>query len=466
MRTWCLLILSMVGLWGAPINISAAEASHRRVFIIPIRQDIEPPLVYIVRRGVKEAMEAKADLIVLDMETNGGRISTTEEIIKILDNFKGETVTYVHNHAFSAGAFIAVDTQKIYMAPQSVIGAAAPIMLTSGGEVQDLPSTYEAKMNSAVRALVRTCAQKNGYNVDVVEAMIDKNKELTIDGQVLTKKGEILTLTDTEAAKEYGKPPKPLLSSGTVKSMDDLLEELGYAGAEQTSITPKGVETLASWLNAIGPVLLIIGMVGLYIEFKTPGVILPGAIAALAFVLYFLGGYIAGLSGMEWIIVFVIGLALILSELFLHPGTILPGVIGLILVVISLIMAGVDMYPGTPMLPSLPQLTLPLENLGIAVGSSIVIGLILARFLPHTPIYRTLVSQSASGVGTEKEFQEQQAAHVGQIGVAISNLRPGGKARFGEQVLDVITQGEMIAKGQPVRVLRYSGAEAVVELAS
>jgi len=466
MRTWCLLILSMVGLWGAPINISAAEASHRRVFIIPIRQDIEPPLVYIVRRGVKEAMEAKADLIVLDMETNGGRISTTEEIIKILDNFKGETVTYVHNHAFSAGAFIAVDTQKIYMAPQSVIGAAAPIMLTSGGEVQDLPSTYEAKMNSAVRALVRTCAQKNGYNVDVVEAMIDKNKELTIDGQVLTKKGEILTLTDTEAAKEYGKPPKPLLSSGTVKSMDDLLEELGYAGAEQTSITPKGVETLASWLNAIGPVLLIIGMIGLYIEFKTPGVILPGAIAALAFVLYFLGGYIAGLSGMEWIIVFVIGLALILSELFLHPGTILPGVIGLILVVISLIMAGVDMYPGTPMLPSLPQLTLPLENLGIAVGSSIVIGLILARFLPHTPIYRTLVSQSASGVGTEKEFQEQQAAHVGQIGVAISNLRPGGKARFGEQVLDVITQGEMIAKGQPVRVLRYSGAEAVVELAS
>jgi membrane-bound serine protease (ClpP class) len=371
----------------------------------------------------------------------------------------------VHNHAFSAGAFIAVDTQKIYMAPQSVIGAAAPIMLTSSGEVQDLPSTYEAKMNSAVRALVRTCAQKNGYNVDVVEAMIDKNKELTIDGQVLTKKGEILTLTDTEAAKEYGKPPKPLLSSGTVKSMDDLLEELGYAGAEQTSITPKGVETLASWLNAIGPVLLIIGMIGLYIEFKTPGVIVPGAIAALAFVLYFLGGYIAGLSGMEWIIVFVIGLALILSELFLHPGTILPGVIGLVLVVIALIMAGVDMYPGTPMLPSMPQLTLPLENLGIAVGSSIVIALILARFLPHTPIYRTLVSQSASGVATEKEFQEQQAAHVGQIGVAVSNLRPGGKARFGEQVFDVITQGEMIARGQPVRVLRYSGAEAVVELA-
>ncbi len=465
MRTWCLLILSLVGLWGAPSNVSAAEVSHRRVFIIPIRQDIEPPLVYIVRRGVKEAMEAKADLIVLDMDTNGGRISTTEEIIKILDNFKGETATYVHDHAFSAGAFIAVATQKIYMSPQSVIGAAAPIMIAPGGQVQDLPSTYEAKMNSAVRALVRTSAQKNGYNIDVIEAMIDKNKELVIDGETLNKKGEILTLTNTEAEKKYGKPPKPLISSGTVNSMDDLLEELGYAGAQQTVIAPKGLETLASWLNAIGPLLLIIGMIGLYIEFKTPGVILPGAIAALAFVLFFLGGYIAGLSGMEWIIVFVIGLALILSELFLHPGTILPGVIGLILIVIALVMAMVDIYPGTPMLPSLPQLKWPLENLVIALVSSVIIAIILARFLPHTPIYRTLVSQGVSGGTVEKELQQQQAAHIGQIGAAISNLRPGGKARFGEQVIDVITQGEMIAKGQPVRILRYSGAEAVVELA-
>src|SRR5437867_2820865 len=209
-----------------------------------------PPLVYLVRRGVKEAMEAKADLLVLDMQTNGGRVDTTREIISILDQFKGDTVTYVNKDAFSAGAFIAVATKHIYMAPGSVIGAAAPVMFSPGGEMEKVPDTYEKKMTSAVRAMVRTSAEKNGYNVAVVEAMIDKTKGLTIDGQVIAKEGEILTLTNTEAEKKYGKPPKPLLSSGTVPTLADLLEKLGYGHAERHDLRPTGVEKLASWLVA------------------------------------------------------------------------------------------------------------------------------------------------------------------------------------------------------------------------
>src|SRR6266850_3765664 len=209
---------------------SKKEASSKKVYILPIREDIMPPLVYLVRRGVKEAMEAKADLLILDMDTNGGRVDTTREIIGILNQFKGDTVTFVNKDAFSAGAFISVATRKIYMAPSSVIGAAAPIMLSPGGEgVEKMSDTYEKKMTSAVRALVRTSAEKNGYNIAVVEAMIDKSKGLTIDGQIIIKEGEILTLTNTEAEKNYGKPPKPLLSSGTIESMDELLKKLGYA---------------------------------------------------------------------------------------------------------------------------------------------------------------------------------------------------------------------------------------------
>src|SRR4051794_34695127 len=267
MRNWCLLILCLFGLLGAPANSCSAETSTRRVFIIPIRDDIEPPLVYLVRRGVKEAMDAKADLIILDMKTNGGRIDVTEEIIEILKKFQGEIVTYVNDRAFSAGAFISVSTQKIYMAPESVIGAAAPIIMSSDGSgVKDLPSTVEAKMNSGVRALVRREAHRNGYNIDVIEAMIDKNKELVIDGKTLNKKGEILTLTNTEAEEEYGNPPKPLISSGTMGSMDALLEELGYANAQRTVIKITGAEKLGSWINAISPVLLMIGIIGIYIE--------------------------------------------------------------------------------------------------------------------------------------------------------------------------------------------------------
>src|SRR5438270_8210518 len=102
-----------------------AGSGQRRVYVLPIRDDIMPPLVFLVRRGVKEAMEAKADLLVLDMDTNGGRVDVTLNIIEILNKFKGQTVTYVDRKAFSAGAYISFATQKIFMAPQSVIGAAA-----------------------------------------------------------------------------------------------------------------------------------------------------------------------------------------------------------------------------------------------------------------------------------------------------------------------------------------------------
>jgi len=463
MRNWLALIISLLGLLWVQTPLPAAQSSVR-VFVIPIRDNIEPPLVYLVRRGVKEAMEAKADLIVFDMKTNGGRIDVTEEIIKIIENFKGKTLTYVNDRAFSAGAFISVATQKIYMAPESVIGAAAPIMMSpGGGGVQDMPSTVEAKMTSAVRALVRSVAEKNGYNTDVVEAMIDKNKELVIDGKTLNKKGDILTLTDTEAAQKYGNPPKPLLSSGTVDTLDALLDKLGYGDAQRTVITPTGAEKVGTWINAVSPLLMIIGIIGIYIEIKTPGVILPGVVAVLAFLLYFLGGYVAGLSGMEWVVVFVVGLALVISELFVHPGTILPGIAGIILILVALVMAMVDMYPGTPAMPTLPQMRLPLENLMIALISSLVIMALLARILPKTSIYRTLVSQSASGVASVMEKEQQQTSRIGQTGLAISNLRPGGKAQFGNDILDVITQGEMISKGQPVRIIGNTGTDAIVE---
>src|SRR5690349_11570478 len=117
MRKWLTLIFGLMAFAAGPTALPAAEGL-KRVYIIPIREDIFPPLVYIVRRGVKEAMDAKADLIVLDMKTNGGRLDTTDEIIEILGNFKGDTVTYVNDRAFSAGAFISVATKRIYMKPQ------------------------------------------------------------------------------------------------------------------------------------------------------------------------------------------------------------------------------------------------------------------------------------------------------------------------------------------------------------
>src|SRR5437588_61362 len=387
-RSAAFLLATISSLCGFDLRGSETDGSgQRKVYVLPVRDDIMPPLVYLVRRGVKEAMEAKADLLVLDMDTNGGRVDVTEEIIEILNNFKGQTATFVNKKAFSAGAFISVATQKIFVAPLSVIGAAAPIMMVPGGTPQDMPETMQAKMNSALRALVRTSAEKNGYNIEVVEAMIDKSKELKIDGRVLNEKGQILTLTNTEAEREYGEPPKPLLSSGTVETIEELLQKLGYVDAARVDIKPTGVERLATWINMISPLLLIIGIAGIYLEFKTPGFGLPGIIGIVAFALYFFGGYIAGLSGLEWIAVFLLGLALVGLELFVFPGTV-------------------------------------------------------------------------------AELEQKQKSRIGQVGVAISSLRPGGKAQFGDEILDVISQGDMIDKGQRVKIIGHSSTEAVVEAAS
>ena len=470
MRTWIALLLSLFFLRGAETALPETALpetapSKRTVYILPIRDDIMTPMVYLVRRGVKEAMDAKADLLLIDMDTNGGRVDSTEQIIEILKNFKGRTATYVNRKAFSAGAFISVATQKIHMAPQSVIGAAAPIMLSpGGGGVEKMPETVEVKMTSALSALVRTSAEKNGHNVDVVQAMIDKSKELRVDGKVLNEKGQILTLTDVQAAKEYGDPPRPLLSAGTVESLDALLQQLGFAGASRHYIEPTGVEKLGTWLNAISPLLLIVGIIGVYIEFKTPGFGLPGIVGIVSFALYFLGGYVAGLSGAEWVVVFLLGLALVAVEMFVYPGTIAIGLAGAGLMMAAIIMAMVDMYPGMPSVPSIPQLQFPIQQLAIAMFGGAVAIWLLSRWLPKTSVYHALVSRSASGVQSGRLLQADQSSQLGQIGVAVSQLRPGGKAQFGDRILDVISQGDLVTKGTRVRIIGFSGTEALVEV--
>lgn len=475
MKACLALFLFLATLAGAVQGASTENPDDQKsVVIVPIRDDIAPPLVYLVRRGVKQAIEEKADLLVLDMKTNGGRLDTTEEIIEIVGQFKGLTVTYVNDRAFSAGAFIAAGTDKIYMAPQSVIGAAAPIMMAPGGSVEAVPETLEVKTKSAVRALVRRTAEKHGHNPEVFEAMIDRNKQLVIDGEVINEKDDILTLTDTEASKTYGNPPKPLLSAGTVASLDTLLAQLGYANAKSIPIEPTGAEKLATWINAISPLLLMVGVVGLYIEFKTPGFGLPGIVAIVAFALYFTGSYIAGFSGYEWMLVFLLGVVLLALEFFLFPGTVFLGIGGALLMVIAIVMALIDLYPGIPQSPggvSWPQFTGPTRDsvghamrvLLIAVAGTALGVWLASRLLPKTSVYGALVSRGASGAATTAAYANEASTNIGLVGVTVSPLRPGGKAQFGEKILDVMSQGEMIDKGRAVRIIAFSSGDAIVE---
>ena len=491
MRTW-LTPIAALALAAAPAPLGQAQeqeaesaaplgeaAAQKKVYVVPVRDDIMPPILYVIRRGVKEAMAAEADCLILDMETNGGRVDITEEIFDIIGKFPGLTVTYVNKDAYSAGAFIAVATEKIYMAPQSVIGAAAPIMMSPTGGVSEMPSTMEVKMNSAIRAKIRTQAEKNGYAVDVVEAMVDKTKKLERDGKIICEEGDILTLTNLEAEAKYGEAKTRLLSSGTVESIDALIIELGYDGAQRVDVAPLGVEELGTWINAISPILLLIGIIGLYIEFKTAGFGVFGAVGIAALVLYFFGGYVSGMAGIEWVGIFVVGVALVAVELFLLPGTIFIGLIGVVCMFVALVMGMTDLYPNMPWFPAgegeggvvpqvegidfdPPDFSRPIRDLLIAFALSVPIIWALARYLPHTALFAAFTSSAASGVESVAAVAAELESRLGQTGTSTTPLNPGGKAMFGDALCNIITQGEMIAAGTPVKVIGHRGSDLLV----
>lgn len=437
--------------------------SITNVYVIPVKDVIDKPITYIIRRGVKEAMAADADLIILDVDTPGGRVDITEDIIDIIEKFDGPVVTYVNRNAASAGAFISVATERIYMHTRGTIGAAAPVM--GGG--QEIPETMNEKVKSFLTAKIRNLAESNGHNPDVIEAMIRMESELVIDGEVICPEGQLLSLGAKDAERAYGDPPQYLLSSGTVSDMDELLEKLGAKGVKPVEVEVTGAEQLAGWINAIAPILMMIGIAGLYIEYKTPGFGVFGTIGIVAFLIYFFGGYVAGMSGIEWLVIFFFGVVLIAVELFVFPGTVFIGLGGIALILISLVMAGVDMYPDMPVVPNFDtvgdSLHQSMQNMFVGFLGGILVCWGLSKWLPHTPYYGLMVSQSVSGATSVAAIEEEKASRVGEVGETISQLRPGGKARFDDDILDVISTGEIVEAGERVKIVSHSGSDPVVE---
>ncbi len=273
----------------------------------------------------------------------------------------------------------------------------------------------------------------------------------------------LLTLTASEAAKLYN--DKPLLATGIADSLEDMIKSAGLTGPVKT-IEPSGFEQVAFWITALAPIFLLGGMLGAYIEFKSPGFGLPGILSVCCFTVFFTGHFLAGLAGWEVVVVFVIGLLLVLGELLLHPGTVIPGVAGALLMVGALIWAMIDRYPGEPFLPTSAMLNRPLVNLGIAVLLAIVAGIWLAKILPRTSLYHHIVLENAvHGSPAHATMANLSPVQLGQSGTAQSILRPAGKAEFGGHTVDVITQGDFIDPGTAVRIVALDGLRVVVEKA-
>jgi membrane-bound serine protease (ClpP class) len=440
-----------------------AEVIHKGdIVVVPMSGEIAPSLATFVRRAEKAAESAGASTIIFEMNTYGGRLDSAEEITNALNRATIPTYTYVNSNAGSAGALIALATKHIYMAPVSAIGAAAPVLPTG----QDLPITEREKTISYWSALVRGSAQRNEHNPDIGEAFMNKDKEVKIGDRIVHPKGTLLTLNAQESIEKIN--GKPLLADGIADSVEDVVRKAGLKGNIVT-INPTGFEQLALWITALAPLLLLGGIIGAYLEFKIPGATLPGIISGICFALFFLGHYLAGLAGWEVVALFILGLALVIIEiLFFAHSTIVFGVVGVFLMLASLLWAMIDRYPGETFFPTGQMLAVPLRNLFIAIVAAAIVIALLAKYLPRTSIYRrfALMTSNPPGpslAGAPREFVTALSLSPGMQGVALSILRPSGKARFADHIVDVITQGEFIAPETPVTVVQSDGMRVVVK---
>src|SRR5437762_13658455 len=315
----------------------AREVIHKGdVVVVPLRGEISPSLLMFLRRAEKVAESSGASAIVFEMNTYGGRLDSAEEITSVLNHATIPTYTFINSNAGSAGSLIALATQHIYMAPVSAIGAAAPVLPTG----EDLPLTQREKTISYWSAMIRSSAMKNGHNPDLGEAFMNKDKEVKIGDRVIHPKGTLLTLNAQEATEKFN--GKLLLADGLADSVVDLMQKAGLKG-NAVSLGPTGFEQLAFWITALAPLLLLGGIIGAYLEFKIPGVTMPGIISAICFALFFLGHYLAGLAGWEVVALFVLGLALVIIEiLFFAHSTIVFGVLGVLLMLASMLWAMID----------------------------------------------------------------------------------------------------------------------------
>lgn len=430
------------------------------VVVIPLKGTISEAKFFFLRRMLKMGEAANASAFILDMDTPGGELGAGVEILQALLKVKAPTYTYVNPNAGSAGALIALGTKHIWMAPVSAIGAAAPVM--GGG--QEIPETLNEKVVSYYSGYFRSAAENNGHNPELAEAFISKDAEVKIGKKVISKEGKLLTLSAQEAAEKF--KGKPLLAEGIAPSILALVQEAGLSGPV-VETAPSGFERAAQVITMLASMFLLGGIIGTYLEFKSPGFGVAGVIAGICFLLFFTGHYIAGLTGMEVVAFFVLGAILVLIELIFLPGIVVLALAGTLLMMGSLLWAMVDFYPSAPEWPSMENLLGPLLNLGVALALAVVAIFFLAKLLPHIPLLRGLVLTASGRSGTSYRPDEPGVSPspmvVGQTGIAVSMLRPVGRADFDGAVLDAKAEGDFLEQGTPVVILRVEGREVIVE---
>jgi membrane-bound serine protease (ClpP class) len=414
-RKWvyfCLLVIGVLAVlpWN---NVSAASPGE--IYVLHVEGAIVPVVADYINRGLNYAEEHNAACVVIELDTPGGLLSSTQEIVERLLNADVPVVVYVTPSgawAASAGAFITVAAEVAAMAPGTSIGAAHPVG-GGGDEVMD------EKVTEATAAMIRSIAEKRGRDAEVLESMVWESKAFSAE--------EALALGVVDInADNFDSLISQLIERETLEDRDYTRNEIGMNAVEK-------------FLHAISEpniayLLLTLGTLGLIFELANPGTILPGVVGAICLILgfyslYILEAYWAG------IILVVLGFAMFIAELFITSyGLLSLGGIA------SLVMGSLILFSGTS--PIYGEIGVSPWLIGVIVAVVVAFFLFVLRAVIRTqrrkqPTGREGLVGKMAEVKTPLEPEGMIMVH-GELWQAIIEE---GRAELGEEVIITKVEG-------------------------
>jgi membrane-bound serine protease (ClpP class) len=489
------------------------QPAHEKAAIIRLDAEVDDMMRKSIERRLEIARKAGCTLVVFEIDTYGGPVSSAMDISKLIKEVPPQqhmaTVAWVHRKAISAGSMLAAACQQIVMSSQSVIGDCAPIRV-QGNEMVPIPDTERAKLTSPVTEEFANSAQVNGYNNTIFQAMVVVTLEVhemrnTVTGETrFVDSLERQKLEAEELPLPNGDKQKPWkwvrtvdddkslltvgaadalamkLSRATINTEEELKAALnirgeplvmGFNWAERTTVF------LSTWPMRL--LLFVAMLVFAWIEISHPGISFAGITALVCLVLLVGAPFLTGIAQVWEIALIVVGLAIIVADLFAFGGVGMLAVPGFILMAIGLVASFVPMEPGGGWMPRMDSTWTALERgLGVLVGGCfLALGTFwfLSRYLHMTPGFNRL-QLVPSGIGptdagtalTVPQVRDaldqpaDEAVFLGAIGVTTSDLRPAGKARFGEHLVSVVSDGLFIPQRHEVEVIEVTGMRVVV----
>ncbi|MFO1006325.1 MAG: NfeD family protein [Planctomycetaceae bacterium] len=460
-----------------------------KVDLIEIKGVIEPVLKSFLNRQIERAVDEGAKIIIFEVDSPGGYLYESEQLAEVIAGLKDRgvhAVAYIPDGAYSGAAIISLGCDDIYLKPDAKIGDAGAIRETAeGGQFERAPE----KVLSPLKQLLGELARRKNRSPALAQAMCDIDLEVFqathktkgtiaymseaeihesgdewIKGPLVeeSKKGWLLTVTGKRASElQLAQPP--------VASLDDLKSRLGIP-AEQRLVAMQRtwVDDLVFLLNlpVVMGLLFFVGLVAIYLELHTMTGIF-GLVSALCFGLFFWSKVLGGTAGTLEILLFFIGVVCLLLEFFVLPGFGFFGVTGILLTLVSIIMASQTFGHLGPNMSDSEQTFQTLKVFGTAVVGMVITAFALARFLPQIPLFNDMIlappgADSAAAPRLKPELVVGTADLVGKSGIALTLLRPSGKAEIDGQLIDVISEGGFIPEGSPVQVVECSGKRVVV----